>query len=240
MFVGGALCLAIAFLSMPKHDGSNPILLPFRPYPAHAEDVQLSDNGVCYVFVHPGFCVYTESARDATKQPELYGDYAAYQRELEALIQRVKDSRALCVYVIEDRVAEGVLLPPAYGIPHPLACRLVTRSGTGLPAEQFQMDGAQVFQTPQLLFDFLRANGVREIRVAGELAWRKFRYGDETELRLGNACVTQATEVFRSAGFQIRGVKGAVFPLNPPPADIPTTDANALYINPVTEPEPPR
>jgi hypothetical protein len=79
-------------------------------------------------------------------------------------------------------------------------------------------------QDPTLLFEAWREAGITEVRVAGEYS---YNFTDQTP-----ACLGRTTLTLLEAGFDVRGIEGAIYPPQAPSKFRNTDVASALFSDP--------
>lgn len=130
----------------------------------------------------------------------MYGDYGKYEGRLGRYLLRLNPKRPLIV-VLEESVLAGrkFKLPEKLTKVHTLVTAddssyFVSTTADGMP------------QRLDVVYNHLRELGVEVAEFVGEFAWWTERLG----------CLAGVARDFKHRGFKIRGVKGCVFPDNPP------------------------
>lgn len=150
-------------------------------------------NGHAYVFVHTGYF------RDGYFRNRTEDEYEKYLGNVTQLIKELNDSDALVLYLAEpvpryhSRELLELLDNPFVIVTEYLSPHFKRRVKTEIGIEE---------QSDDLVYSFLRDNGVNEVRFIGEWVWS----GN------GLACLGTAAETFYEHGFDIKGVEGGIFP----------------------------
>lgn len=150
-------------------------------------------NGHAYVFVHTGYF------RNGYFRNRTEDEYEKYLDNVNQLIKELNDSDALVLYLTEpiprphSRKLLELLDNPFVIVTEYLSPHFKRRVKTENGIEE---------QSDDLVYSFLRDNGVNEVRFIGEMVWWEN----------GLACLGTAAESFYKQGFKISGVEGGVFP----------------------------
>ncbi len=202
------------------HDRATPpktsrIIYPYSPFPEGFEEntIDYPARDYCYLIVHPGYGTYTDMGEDVIGNVAAYGDYQAYLRNLTTLARGLRKRNVLVIFGLEERAAANPALVPDGLKPWDTSLLVVTRDHSGLVQRGFTDDrGIRRTQSLGCIVDFLRINGIKEIRVAGEAAWFPGPNGYR-------ACLATLANSFVNEGFRVRGVRGCVYPTNPLPTE---------------------
>jgi hypothetical protein len=190
------------------------MVYPFSPFPPGFEQstINMKPKGVCYLIVHAGYATYTDAGAEVITSVDAYGDYSAYLERLKGLMRRLREYDALVVCAIEERALRDRNLLAKELRPSHRTLRIVTKDSSGRIQPSFiDADGFRRNQHLDWVMDFLRSNGIEEVRVAGELAWFPGPNGYR-------GCLTTLANEFLEEGFRVRGVEGCVYPVNPLPS----------------------
>ena len=161
-------------------------------------DQEFETNGHAYVFVHTGYL--------GSNGYLIHGntdEYQGYMENVTQLIRELNDSGALVLYLIEDisRSKQSEELLDLLDNPFVL----VTDYRYSHLEKYVKTESGKKEQKEDLVYSFLKDNGVKEVRFIGEMVW----WGNSL------VCLGQAAESFYKQGFKIRGVEGGVFPTTP-------------------------
>lgn len=147
-----------------------------------------------YVIVHPGFL--------RVRTPN-------YTENIPQLIRNLKNSGELTIF-FEEEMPNGYSKKefPVFDS----AFVIVTMDGGVAFKKYVKTNDELEEQRADLVYSFLRNNGVKEIRLAGELAWSEYneRWYDNPL-----ACLGIIAENFHRAGFDIKGIESCIYPTEP-------------------------
>ena len=202
-----SLCLLMTLVLADEAPSDRAIpVLPFDSVSAAIANHEAQSSGVCNLIVHPGFALYEKSARELVRDSaSTYGDYPAYIDNLKILTETLKSSDQLTIFALEQRVQEGLATLDAALTPFDGSALIVTRNLSGSVEERVMVNGQEQVQSLALILALLRANGVREIRVAGEFVWYK-----------EHGCLGALAAEFEKEGFIVKGIEGCLYPSNAP------------------------
>jgi len=165
---------------------------------------EFETKGHAYVFVHTGYFGSYGYFKHGSAE-----EYEEYMKNVTQLISKINDSGSLVLYLIED--IAGKRSEEILGlIDNPFV--IVTDWRNPYPERYVKTESGKKEQKPDLVYSFLRDNGVKEVRFIGEMVW----WGNRL------ACLGTAAESFYKHGFDVRGVEGGIFP---------TTSSNGLLLN---------
>ncbi len=184
------------------------IVYPFDPFPEgfEARTAGYSARDYCYLVVHPGYMTYTDMGEGEALDPSVYGDYSSYLHSLNSFVRELRARDEIVIFGLEERTAEDLEFLPDGLRPWRTVPLIVTRNHSGLPQTSLtDEDGTRRSQDLGRIMDFLRVNGIEEIRVAGEAAWFVGPNGHR-------GCLATLASAFADQGFRIRGVRGCVYP----------------------------
>ncbi len=147
------------------------------------------------VIVHP-----SGAAIHGYRPDRMYGDYGEYEGRLGEYLLGLNPEQHI-ILVLEKSVLAG----RKFRLPEKLTkvYTLVTADGTSY-FEPTTADGMP--QRLDVVYNLLRESGVEEAEFVGEFAWWEERLG----------CLAGVVRDFKHRDFKIIGVKGCVFPCNPP------------------------
>jgi len=179
----------------------------FNPFPAELEFVQ-SDHS--YVMVHLGYQKQISSLQSES--------YLEYSRNTEALVAYADEAKELSIFALEERVYSGEVKPIQGQSPFDSALTMVTENREGDVETLIHTPDGPRRQNLDVIYSFLHTKGVKEIRLAGEFAWWEDHLG----------CLGIVAYNFLEAGFDIKGVEGAIYPRYSPVISMKET-GNWLY-----------
>lgn len=128
---------------------------------------------------------------------------------------------------LEHAVQSGEARLPADLVPPPGIMTIATETASGRPYDMISTPSIYpgiTRQQPELVYDRLRESGVTTVFAAGE-----FAYNPDASA----ACLGVTTQELLNAGFEVRGITGAVFPFEPPRVNNDRDMFKALYDNQV-------
>lgn len=183
--------------------------------PEHSNMKSFFSRDYCYVLVHPGFSCQEGHAeyikKICPKTP--YGSYTEYSMEIRNLIRNLETSGEPSLFLIGyDPYQEypKEFLPPERSfilLTEDTGVKLLDSIEIGKNKEKINLEQGRIYH-------YLRNNGVKEVRMAGEWTWWDDNVG----------CVRIAAREFEKKGFEIKGVKGCLYPPFPPTRPIKSSE----------------
>jgi len=165
--------------------------------PEHPIAYPFFNSDHCYAIVHAGFSHHKEYSSLPSRQKDPYGDYSLYAREIKRLIRNLGKSNELSLFFIDhDEFKEY----PQQFLPHERSLMVLTKCAQEDLVFLYNESGKSVKQSK--IFPFLKDIGVNEIRFSGEYTW----------CNRGQGCVRFIAREFEKRGFEIKGVKGCLYP----------------------------
>jgi hypothetical protein len=157
----------------------------------------------CYVLVHAGFSFYRENEDNFSRNIDPYGDYSAYAREIKRLIRSLGSSNELSLFFVEYDEFKKY---PIEFLPSGKSLMVFTKGAR--EDLVFLGDKSRKNVEQSKIYSFLKEIGVNEVRIGGEYAW----------CNEGEGCVRFIGREFEKRGFEIKGIKGCLYPsFSPPP-----------------------
>jgi len=83
----------------------------------------------------------------------------------------------------------------------------LTRNTEGIVRRYVETNGGLREQKMDIIYSFLRQQGIDEVLFAGEMAWKD----------ITSSCLDSIASLFLTEGFNIKGIEGCLFPTFPPP-----------------------
>lgn len=184
----------------------------FNPLPLDFYNIKV--NGFCNVIVHPGYSNYRDIGEH--NKTDKYGQYQEYLKNIKQIIKYLQTTGELTIFVIEDKIFQNKIQNEEGLSPFELSLIMITKDAfpnldiqnwvPGIYKRIVKVKNRKMQHRPDLVYSFLKDNGIHEARFAGEWGW----VYDGIEPEPG--CVDQVAEDFCNNGLKIKGIEGCIYP----------------------------
>ncbi len=175
--------------------------------PEHPRMDNYFNSNHCIVAVHPGFAAQKNSKTEEMML-SLFGNYDEYCRNITSLIRNASKTNPLLMLIdVNDnsRAYSEEFLPPHRSM------MLFTEKDSSRLIDFLKIPSQKKIDQSEI-YHYLKKNGVEEVWMCGEYS----RGGDYNNGDDFLGCLRAAAFEFYIHGFEVKGIKGCIYPAKAP------------------------